>query len=107
MFIKARVVPFAIRSKYEGALEKMIGDDTIEKVEHSEWASLTFPIVKANGDLRICGDYSVTINQFVISPRAIPHTNAGGTTDYIFWGKNSQAYHQRELTPESRKYTHN
>ena len=24
-------------------------DDTIEKVEHSEWASLTFPFVKANG----------------------------------------------------------
>ena len=64
VFIIARVVPFAIRSKYEGALEKMIGDDTIENVEHSEWASLTFPIVKANGDLRICGDYSVTINKF-------------------------------------------
>ena len=63
MFIKALVVPFAIRSKHEGALEKMM-DDTIEKVEHSEWASLTFPIVKANGDLRICGDYSVTINKF-------------------------------------------
>ena len=63
MFIKARVVPFAIRSKYEGPLEKMIGDDTIEKVEDSDWASLTFPIVKANGDLRICGDYSVTIKK--------------------------------------------
>ena len=63
VFTKARVVPFAIRSKYEGALEKMI-DDIIEKVEHSEWASPTFPIVKANGDLRICGDYSVTINKF-------------------------------------------
>ena len=63
VFTKARVVPFAIRFKYEGALEKMI-DDTIEKVEHSESASPTFPIVKANGDLRICGDYLVTIKQF-------------------------------------------
>ena len=35
----------------------------------------------------------------------MPHTNSGGTTENIFWGKNSQAYHQRELTPESRKYT--
>ena len=36
----------------------------IEKVQHSEWASPTAPIVKANGDLRICGGNSVTINTF-------------------------------------------
>ena len=35
VFIKARVVPFAIRSKYEKALEKLAAEDIIEKVEHS------------------------------------------------------------------------
>ena len=63
-------MPFAIRSKYEEALEKLVAEDIIEKVEHSEWASPTVPIVKPNGDLRICGDYSVTINKFLV----IPHT---------------------------------
>ncbi|XP_068726314.1 uncharacterized protein [Montipora capricornis] len=38
VFIKPRVVPFAIRSKYEEALEKLVAEDIIEKVEHSEWA---------------------------------------------------------------------
>ena len=66
VFIKPRVVPFAIRSKYEEALEKLLAEDIIEKVEHSEWASPTVPIVKPNGDLRICGDYSVTINKFSV-----------------------------------------
>ena len=64
VFIKPRVVPFAIRSKYEEALEKLVAEDIIERVEHSEWASPTVPIVKPNGDLRICGDYSVTLNKF-------------------------------------------
>ena len=36
VFTNARVVPFAIRSKYEEALEKPVGDDIIEKVKHSE-----------------------------------------------------------------------
>ena len=66
VFIKARVVPFAIQSKYEKALEKRVGEDIIEKIEHSEWPSPTVPIVKANGDLRICVDYSVIISKFSV-----------------------------------------
>ena len=46
VFTKARVVLFAIRSKYEQALEKLVAEDIIVIV----------PMVKANGDLRICGD---------------------------------------------------
>ena len=60
VFTKARVVPFAIRSEYEQALEKLVAEDIIEKVEHSEWLSQTVPIVKANGDLRICGDLTLS-----------------------------------------------
>ena len=66
VFTKPRVVPFSIRSKYEEALEKLVEEDIIEKVEHSEWASPTVPVIKPNGDLRICGDYSVTINKFSV-----------------------------------------
>ena len=110
VFIKPRVVPFAIRSKYEEALEKLVAEDIIEKVEHSEWASPTVPIVKPNGDLRICGDYSVTINKFsVMEQYPIPSLEellsklSGGTRFTKI--DLSQAYHQLELTPESRKYT--
>ena len=47
VFTKARVVPFAIRSNHEEVLEKLVAEDIIEKVEHSEWASPTVPIVKS------------------------------------------------------------
>ena len=54
VFTKPRVVPFAVRSKYEEALEKLVGENIIEIVEHSKRASPIVPIVKANGDLTIC-----------------------------------------------------
>ena len=44
--------------------KKLVAEDIMEKVEHSEWASPTVPVIKPNDDLRICGDYSVTINKF-------------------------------------------
>ncbi|XP_015765071.1 PREDICTED: uncharacterized protein K02A2.6-like [Acropora digitifera] len=110
LFIKPRVVPFAIRSKYEDALEKLVAEDIIEKVEHSEWASPTVPIVKPNGDLRICGDYSVTRNKFLVMEQ-YPIPSLEELLSKLSGGKRftkidlSQAYHQLELTPESRKYT--
>ena len=110
VFIEPRVMPFAIRSKYEKALEKLVAEDIIEKVEHSEWASPAVHIFKQNGDLRICGDYSVTINKFsVMEQYPIPSLEellsklTGGTRFTKI--DLSQAYHQLELTPESRKYT--
>ena len=51
------------------------------------------------------------LHQQIFSPRAIPHTNSGGTTEYIVDGEKTvtktdlpQAL-QIQLTPESRKYT--
>ena len=67
------------------------------------------PIVKPNGDLRICGDHSVTINKFsVMEQYPIPSlkellSKLSGGTRFTKLDL-SQAYHQLELTPESRKY---
>ena len=65
VYRKPRVLPFAIRKTYEKALalEKLVQGDIIGKVEHSEWASPTVPVIKPDGNVRICGDYSGTINQ--------------------------------------------
>ena len=72
-----------------------------EKVQHSEWASPTAPIVEANGDLWICGGNSVTINKF--QPRTIPCTKLSGGKKFTKTDL-SHVYHQQEFTPECRKY---
>eukprot|EP00795_Rhopilema_esculentum_P016079 gene16079-7428_t len=54
VFMKARTVPFAIRERYKKALDKLEEDSIIKKVEFSEWASPTVPIVKADGSLHSC-----------------------------------------------------
>ena len=110
VYMKPRVVPFAIRKKYEDALEKLVQEDIIEKVEHSEWASPTVPVIKPNGDIRICGDYSGTINQAsTLEQYPVPTfeellCNLSGGKKFTKLDL-SQAYHQLELNPESRKYT--
>ena len=47
------MVPFAIRLKYDEALEKLVEEDIIEKVEHSEWASPMVSVINRNRELRI------------------------------------------------------
>ena len=107
---KARPVPFAIRDKYEAALNKLVEEDIIEKVNHSEWAPPIVPVIKPDGSIRMCADYSGTINKFCkVDQYPIPSledilNEVGGGKRFTKLDL-SQAYHQLELTPESRKFT--
>ena len=52
----ARLVPYALKSKVEGEIERLLGLGHLEKVEASEWATPIVPILKSDGGIRICGD---------------------------------------------------
>lgn len=62
IFIKARPMPLALRQPVERELERLQRDDVIYKVERSDYGTPIVPVVKANGNIRLCGDYKVTIN---------------------------------------------
>ncbi|KXJ08290.1 Retrovirus-related Pol polyprotein from transposon 17.6 [Exaiptasia diaphana] len=110
VFLKPRVVGFSVRDDYEIALDKLEKEGIIERVEHSDWASPTVPVKKPDGSIRICGDYSGTINKFAtLEQYPVPtfeelQSTMSGGMKYTKLDL-SQAYHQLELTPESRKYT--
>ena len=94
----------------ESELDRLQVEGVIRPVEFSEWAAPIVPVLKASGDIRICGDYKVTINQAVkVDKYPIPSIDdlftkvSGGrlftTLDL------SNAYQQVVLDEESRKLT--
>ena len=81
----------------------------IEKVPFSEWAAPIVLVPKADGKVRICGDYKVTVNPVLDvdchplpKPQELLATLAGGKkfTQLDL----SSAYLQLELEAESRNY---
>nr|XP_037275696.1 uncharacterized protein K02A2.6-like [Rhipicephalus microplus] len=57
IFGKARNVPFALRDKVEGELERLEKSGVIRPVNRSDWATPVVVIQKKDGSLRLCGDY--------------------------------------------------
>lgn len=62
VFIKPRRVPFPLMKAVENELNKLVEDDIMEKVDTSDWATPIVAVRKANNQVRLCGDYKVTIN---------------------------------------------
>lgn len=46
----------------EAEINRLLELGVISPVTCSEWATPIVPVVKMNGDLRICGDFKVTVN---------------------------------------------
>ncbi|XP_062574192.1 uncharacterized protein K02A2.6-like [Saccostrea cucullata] len=61
-FYKARPVPYSLKPKVEEELKRLEKEGIIKSVTHSKMASPVVPVVKKNGQVRLCGDYKVTIN---------------------------------------------
>jgi len=62
MFIKPREIPYAIREGVELELEELQKNGIITPVERSDWGSSLVPVPKADGKIRLCVDYKVTVN---------------------------------------------
>lgn len=62
-FLRARPVPFAIKARVEQEIDRLVGENVLQPVSYSEWATPVVPIIKKNGAVRLCGDYRSTVNQ--------------------------------------------
>ncbi|GFX79426.1 uncharacterized protein K02A2.6 [Trichonephila clavipes] len=64
-----RIVPFALKGRVENEIDRLEREGIIEKVDSSEWVTPVVPVVKTDGSIRLCADYSVTLNSNLIVPQ--------------------------------------
>ena len=64
VFQKARPVPYSMVSDAEKEYDRLIEDGIFFPVSHSNWASPVVHVPKAQGAVRVCGDYKA-INEVI------------------------------------------
>ncbi|XP_028304146.1 uncharacterized protein K02A2.6-like [Gouania willdenowi] len=108
-FCKPRTVPYAMKAKVEAELDRLQKLGVIEPVEFSNWAAPIVPVLKEDGQVRLCGDYKLTINQASqLDTYPLPKvedlfaTLAGGKTFTKL--DMSHAYQQLLLDEDSKQY---
>ncbi|XP_065225166.1 uncharacterized protein K02A2.6-like [Planococcus citri] len=66
IFCRARSVPYALRDAVNEEIDRLVREKIYTPTETSEWATPIVPVVKSNGSVRLTGDYSVTLNKYII-----------------------------------------
>ncbi len=114
VFRKSRPVPIAIQEDLEAAYDKGIAKGIWEPAQFSDYGTPVVPVRKAQlpgqkkPDLRICGDYSVTVNpQLEMHRQPLPRPEdlirrLGGGHGFTKIDL-ADAYNQIKLAPESQK----
>ncbi|KAF4525226.1 hypothetical protein B566_EDAN014001, partial [Ephemera danica] len=59
---KNEPVPYAKRERVHETLQQLVRDGAIAPIKSSPWATPTVNVEKADGSIRVCGDYSSTVN---------------------------------------------
>uniref|UniRef100_A0A0K0FHM8 RNA-directed DNA polymerase n=1 Tax=Strongyloides venezuelensis TaxID=75913 RepID=A0A0K0FHM8_STRVS len=61
-FSSPRRHPYALREKVDAELKRLIEMNVLSPVPTSKWSSPICAVLKPDGSVRICGDYSRTVN---------------------------------------------
>ena len=61
-FHRPRSVPYALRPLVELELDRLVRTGVLKPVNYSNWAAPIVTVPKRDGEVRICGDYKVTVN---------------------------------------------
>ena len=64
MFLKVQTVPFVLRKSADIKLDRLTIEDILKQINHFKWVLPQFPDLNSNDLVRICGDYTATINAY-------------------------------------------
>lgn len=65
VFHRPRQIAHCLKEKVDAQLKSLENKGTITRITTSDWGTPLVPILKADGTVRICGDYKVTLNPFL------------------------------------------
>jgi len=109
IFLRHRPVPLAYRKKVEDQIRRMVEEGILEPITNSRWATPIVPVIKANGTVRICGDYMATVNKWLDKNIHYPLPRINEIFDLLSGGNLftkldlNQAYTQLMLSEESKE----
>ena len=107
-FMKARPLPYALRSAVSDELDRLEAEGVLKKVEHSKWATPIVAVPKSNGRARLGGDFKCTVNpQLNIPQYPLPKVedalaSLGGGVSFTKLDL-TQAYLHMEMDEESQE----
>ena len=110
VFAKARPVPVRLKENVKNELERLIETGTITKVFSNDWSSPTVNVMKDDNTVRICGDFSSTVNQS-LDPVQSPLPSIDEVISQVGCAKIfskidvSHAFLQVPLDEKSKKFT--
>ena len=105
-------MPYALQFKVEAELERFESLSIISKVEKAKFSMTPIvPVLKPSGQVRICGDFKVSVNQYLdLTQYPLPHIEK--TFERLSGGQVfsklylPDAYLQVELDDESKRRCH-
>ncbi|KAK2575252.1 hypothetical protein KPH14_012703, partial [Odynerus spinipes] len=109
IFLKARRVPFKLLPLVEKELENLVKAGILEQVNTSLWATPIVPVLKKDNSIRVCGDFSVTLNKCLLTDQ-YPLPTIDELFSALAGGEKfskidlKQAYLQMEVHPDDREF---
>eukprot|EP00731_Ephydatia_muelleri_P019518 Em0012g343a len=100
-FIRSRPVPFALKEAVEEELHCLEEQGILRRITHSSWAAPIVVVPKKDGRFRLCGDYKMTINQYLEVDRyPLPKPN-----DFFATPAGGQKFSNIDLSQAYQHYT--
>ncbi|XP_063955562.1 uncharacterized protein K02A2.6-like [Lytechinus pictus] len=109
VYCRPRPVPYALKEEVEKELRNLEKNKVIVKTDYSDWATPIVVVPKADGSVRLCGDYKTTVNR-AVDDECYPlptsqdlYAELGGTKVFSKLDL-SHAYAQLNLDQQSQQY---